>query len=430
MKNKHLTFFCILVNVLIMSAQEKSEDIDQDNPIFKIVKENKERSSKIGTFEMTKEKVSVHIDDSLIKPKVKIKKCTFEIDNGFVKDISVETEGGDNFSNSIAISLIRFRSRYNDRLYNENPNKKSQFIKLGDVLKYTCEMGNNFTPDNIKISLPEKKQVKLTERNIIVDSGDGTQRLKKESLVGLNVFKDTLIYNSDISLDDGISNLIDYRVYSDFLGLIESTTNGIVNFEAKICIPVNPTNFSGTNFYIFRSISPHVRYSRFDKEDRAIDIDSLLLPSYVVNNKIQLIQKSFVSCGVAVSVLNWNPKHSFLEFNIPFTTQFYLAEAIPGIEENITSVSYGTGLELKITRSKNFGVNIGSYVNKLRHLYNRKYMIEKIEPFNFFNACAEVFFYGGKKTDALFLRFNYTSVFGDSNNFFQFQIGYKSGLNL
>ncbi|RDI06968.1 hypothetical protein [Flavobacterium sp. AG291] len=427
MKKKYL-LLCLFLSMMTYAQEEEKTDKEK---IFTIVKENSvENKKKIGTFEMRKGSVWIRENDTVTSVQTKIKSINFEIDNGFIKDIIVETETGDKFTNSVSISLINFKSRFNDRLFCLNPNKSSRYIRLGDALDYNFVIGNNFTPDNITVSLPEKKQIMLTKRNMIVDTGDGRQKVKEEDISGLKAFKDTLVYSQEISFDDGITNLVDYRIYSDFLGLIESTTNGIVNFEAKVGIPINPSNFSDTNFYLFKSICPQVRYSRLDAEDRVVAIDSSALPLYDMKNKIELIQKSYLEAGFSLSVLNWNPKHSVLEFNIPFTTHFYLAEVIPGIKENVTAVSYGSGVELKVNRSKNFGVNIGGYVNRLRHLYNSKHLTEKIDPFNYFNTSAEVFFYGGKKMDALFLRFNYTSVFGDSNNFFQFQVGYKSGLNL
>src|SRR5690606_30313065 len=129
--------------------------------------------------------------------------------------------------------------------------------------------------------------------------------------------------------------------------------------------------------------------SRFDKEDRVIETDSVIGPEsvdYTLKNQIHLIQKSYLSCGFSIDVITWNPKNSFVEFNIPFQNYFYLGEAISGVRENITSVSYGTGLEMKVNRSKSFGINSGFYVNRLRHLYNSSYGVEKIDSFNYFSV--------------------------------------------
>lgn len=422
---KRILLLFILLSSLLMSSQEQTNNNNKDE-IVRIIKDNVSPESKIGTFTMRK---MVNLNNGGAKKGlIEIKKVQFEIEDGFIKDIVVESENY-KFSNSMPISLIKYSSRYNDKLYTLRPDDagdKHDYIKLGEVLEYSCEMGYNFSPDNVIVKLPETKQVIVKSRRIIVDDGDGTQHAEVKSLEG-NVFKDTIIYSHDIVLNDGISNLIDYRVYSDFLGLIESTVNGIVNFEAKVNIPVNSTNWS--NFYILKSINPQVRYSRFDKESRVIAIDSSVLPVFRAKNKIELLQKSYISCGASLDLVTFMPKHSFVEFNIPVQTFFYLAEIIPGIKENISSVSYGGGVEMKINRSRNFGINFGYYINRLVHLYHEKYNAEKIEPFNYFNINSEVFFYGGKKSDALFVRFNYTSVFGVSNNFFQFQIGYKSGFN-
>lgn len=441
------TLLIFLMAVFSLHAQETTTDttsVSEDatdgshvQDVYRILKDtnNNSRSNKIGVFVMQKGKINVYIEkgrNSELKGTAVLKEISFDIVDGFIKDIVAVTEDGQRYTNSVSISLIRYNSRYQDRLYNIDPSLRDNFIELGHALKYYCEIGNNYSPDNVQIKLPEVKKVQVKSRNLIIYDGNGRQTIKKEDLSNDDVYTDELEYEKAITLDDGISNLIDYRIYSDFLGLIESTTNGIVNFEARANLPLNVSNMHNTNFYIFKTIKPFVRYSRFDKEDRVIETDSVfngISNDYTVKNTMQLIQKSYLSCGFSIDVLTWNPKNSFVEFNIPFQNYFYLGEAISGIKENITSVSYGTGLEMKVNRSKSFGIDSGFYVNRLRHLYNRSYQVEEINSFNYFSVDSEVSFYGKDKGDALFLRFNYTSVFGDSNNFFQFQIGYKSGLN-
>jgi len=421
MKKIILLFFTFF----IITTVHSQEDSNYGKEVYRIIKDNGDNISKIGTFKMLRNKIKLSGSDTnmAIPDTIKIL-----VRNGFIKNITVQMDNGEVFTNTVSISLIHYSDRLNDELSNIHPLKHKEFILLGDVLKYDSEMGKNYTPDNITVTLPFNRKVKKGKYNIIIDDANGLKKIETKEGSDLE-FDNISIYSCNINLKDGITNLIDYRIYSDFLGLIETSTNGIVNFEAKVNIPINPNNISNSNFYAFKAINPQVRYSRFDKDDRVININDSLLPSFGAKNKMELVQKSFLSAGASVDLLSYNPKHSFLEFNIPFITNFYLAEIIPTDKEYITSASYGSGLELKINRSNSFGINFGYYVHRLTHLYNLQRKIEEIKPFNYYNLNAEVFFYGATTSDALFLRFNYTSVFGDSNNFFQFQIGYKSGLN-
>jgi len=421
MKKKLLLYFVFFMFVTAYSQDQS----DKGKEIYTIIKNNESKVSKIGTFTMLRNKIKI---SDLETNKAVPDTIKILVRNGFIKNITVKMDNGEVFTNMVSISLIHYSDRQNDKLYNTHPNRYEEFIRLGEVLQYDSEMGKNYTPDNITVTLPINNQVKKGKFNTIVDDVNGLKKVETKEASDLD-FRNVSIYSCNINLNDGITNLIDYRIYSDFLGLIETTTNGIVNFEAKVNIPVNPNNLPNSNFYVFRAINPQVRYSRFDKEDRVISVNDSLLPAFGVKNKIEILQKSFLSAGASVDLLSFNPKHSFLEFNIPLMANFYLAEIIPTNKEYITSASYGGGLELKINRSNSFGINFGYYIHRLTHLYNSQRQIQEIKPFNYYNLNAEVFFYGATASDALFLRFNYTSVFGDSNNFFQFQIGYKSGLN-
>lgn len=119
--------------------------------------------------------------------------------------------------------------------------------------------------------------------------------------------------------------------------------------------------------------------------------------------------------------------------NIPFKVNFNLTEAVfDALKENVTSTTYGSGLELKFSRTNNFGMTLYGYFLEVRHHYNENRQIQQIKPFTIYNTGAELFFYNKEEqsNSAVFLRFNFISQTTSSNNFFQMQIGYKSTLDL
>lgn len=371
---------------------EKEKEIDKLKKELAKYKESVHLD--IGTFEVLTDEIEVN------GKKVVIDSVDVEIKDGFIRTVRVFTNfnAGDNkkgiFINHSPVSLIRYDDNAERQLYLSTNGKYR--IDLGKVLSYVSEPGNNYTPDNnVVVLIPKQKKV--------------------------------------IRTDEGLANYIDYRVYSDFLGLIDEASNGIVNFEAQACIPIIPSNVSGMNIYFFKSIKPHFRYSRFDKEDRAIAVsnekdDGLKF----VKNKLDMLQNAFINGGFTLDVFSYDPRRTMFHMNIPFKVNFNLTEVNATTKENVTSTVYGGGMELKFSRTNNFGMTLYGYVFEVRHHYNENKTIDKVKPFSVYNVGAEMFLYKNKAdaNSAIFLRLNYLSQITSSNNFFQLQIGYKSSLNL
>lgn len=319
-----------------------------------------------------------------------------EIRDGFIRELRVFTNKG-RFTNRSPIPLFRFTERYKYEIDSDPP--FSNYIVLGEVLSYDPALGNNYTPDNVKITLKH----------------NGKEEKHR------------------LTTNEGLANYIDYRIYSDFLGLMDEDTNGIVNFEASACIPLMPSNYGNTNIYFFKALRPLIRYSRFDKEDRVITPESIGEPvtSYRINNKLDLLQRSFVNAGLTLDLFTYDPQKSLILINIPFKISFNLTEVQLLEKDNITSTNYGSGIELKVSRTNNFGMTMYGYVMEVRHHHSENKNLERINPYTIYNVGSEMFFYNSKqKSSAVFLRFNYTSKFTTSHNFFQLQIGYKSSLGL
>ena len=371
----------------LKDAEDKNKELKQELSKYK---ENVVQ--KIGTFKLVKENVSVYGKENYI---TKIDSVEVEIKDGFIRNIAVHTVKGV-FINYSPISLLQFPYKYNTELYLANPNLDN-YILIGEVLDFKAVNGNNFSPDNVNFTLKGIKEKHVLTTN------------------------------------EGLSNYIDYRIYSDFLGLVDEATNGIINFEASACIPVFPSNYKLSNTYFLKAIKPQFRYSRFDNDDRAIVTGDPVGGKFAVINRLDLIQKSFMNAGFAFELFSYDPRKSLFQLTIPVKVNFNLAEVdLNTDKDNITSSSYGSGLELKFSRTNNFGMSMHGYFMELRHHYNESSTLERIKPFTFYNIGAELFFYKKKdnSNSAIFVRFNYVSQTTSSNNFFQLQIGYKSALNI
>ncbi|WP_286926683.1 hypothetical protein [Flavobacterium sp. UBA4197] len=424
----NLLFICFLFCINGIYAQ-KEHDVKSGLTEALSAQFTKEgKSQLIGKLELTDSSTLKYTANTNPENKTKtsepesiktiIDSVLMDIVDGFIKKINVHAEGN-TYTNKYPISLINFGDRTNDRLYNKDHRQKN-YIILGDFLNYHAAIGNNYTPDNIIVKLAPK----LDEKN--------------KNKLSESISNDAILKMYYLKYNDGINKLIDYRIYSDFLGMINETTNGIINFEAKAKIPVITTNIPNKNLYVFKSVYPIVRYSRFDNKDRLIEIDtSSAITATVLTNRLNILQKSFLSCGLTTDFLYWVPKNNFIEFNIPAHICFNLAEnkaktngAILDAKENLMSLNYGAGINLIVNRSRNFMLDVGFTHSWIKHLNSYKYQLEKIPVFTVYRFSSEVSFFGDNRNNALFLRFNYTSEYSNANNFFQFQVGYKSSLNL
>lgn len=412
-----LFLFMMFLVVFSMDAQNEIKSAATEQ--LKKALTGESNTTIVGKFELLNDSILVHT----LGIYKKVDSLFININCGFIKDIDVYI-GKEKFSNNVPIPLIHYSSRTTDRLYNMDARFSDQYIILGDFLIYQNVTGNNFTTDNLVLKLSNSPTDK--EKEILKVQEGGTEK---------DITSELRVYY--LKSDESINKFIDYRIYSDFLGIIDETTNGIVNFEAKANIPLATQNINHTNFYIFKTVSPELRYSRFDNKDRLIEIDTTG-GQVNIKDKIDLIQKSFLSAGLQVEVIKYIPKNAFVEFTIPFYAHFLMAESkilqdgtlSDTQKENLTSIRYGTGINACVNRSNNFVFNLGFNFYQLQHLYREKYQMNAISHYNLYNLLSELSFVGKNTNDAVFLRFNYTSELNKPNNFFQLQVGYKSSFNL
>ncbi|MDY0780573.1 hypothetical protein [Tenacibaculum sp. IB213877] len=330
-----------------------------------------------------------------IQERWKVDKIDMYIEDGFITDISVSlfnevTNSPErrHFSNRSPISILRFH-HYNDWILWEE-NNKSKGIYLKNVLRYQHVRGNNFSPENKRVVLTRKEP------------------------------------NEILELNNNLNSFINLKVYSDFLGLINETPNGIISFEASSDIHLVPGNIG--LIHIGKKISPFVRYSRFDNDDRAIIINN-----NKIDNKLELSQKAFIVSGLDLNLLEVKLGKEYpFSFSIPVRFQLNIGEtnnSTSNSSDNINTVVWGSGISANFRKIRNFGLAISVDLNLYDHKNNSD-IIEKVKDFSTIGVNAEMYYYDStNKNSAFFLRLKTERILNNEENYASIQFGYKTALN-
>ena len=258
---KKATFLLLLALSVPIFSQTKNDTIKAiaeqavDSFMKKFEIELKEdRKVKLGTFKLINDgKAPIWVDKKVIKDSVVIDSVFMEIVNGEIIDIRAFEEKGDNsfYYNISPTNIFSFMDNPSSLLLRNNINP-SRRIKLLDIVSYDYETGKHF--------LIDQSNVRIT---------------KKDSIFPIYV-------------DNNLKSFIDFRIYSDFLGLIDESSNGIVSFEGNSTFFLNPYSL-GRYTYVFKKFQSHLRYSRFDNDDRTVSIP--------LSDTLDLRQRSFLHFG-------------------------------------------------------------------------------------------------------------------------------------
>lgn len=323
--------------------------------------------------------------------KVIIDKVSIEIRDGEIFHIEAITKNGEIYSNKNPINILK---TYNYSLTKQTPNQKGENDKnrifINDFLSIQFKVGKRYIIERANFELTKNDPIKTIE-------------------VGTN-----------------LKGVIDFRVYSDFLGLIDESSNGIASFEGNSVFYLNPFSIGRRGFnYLFKKFKAGVNYSRFDSDDSELNIP-LIEP-------LDLIQKSFLTVHTEVDVFETRLGKKFpykilgkARGNIRITETF---EDDSEDIMNTTTLGLGFGTGIEVERFSNFGVNASIFFNR----YQNNNIIENdILNFETFSVHSEAYFYVPDSDNAFFLRLKYEQGRRNlmaSSNFFNLQFGYKAELN-
>ncbi|KAB8152517.1 hypothetical protein EZY14_014010 [Kordia sp. TARA_039_SRF] len=419
---------------------EKTDELNN----FKSIKFIKKGDQKLITVETASDIVSSNYKE--VPKKAIFKSIQIELLEGGIVDSRLILESLDGkihfyFEGTDPVSLLNYSRRSpqrgaalkfshyvslnGDNIYNNQALEELR-VRYTDVLDYHPNAGNNYVPDDVSYTFPSKE--------------DDEEKTKKRRSY-------QIINNSHLQ------NVLDIRTYTDFIGLFGDEANGLFQIEGKADFFIHPFNFSKTSIYIFKKVSPYVRYSRLDKEDNFVEAlplpmpDSLNLDLYEFENrKLSILEKTNLEMG-----FNTN----FFQFRfakeIPFWISLYVPlsyhvtnvkRQVPEEETvdfdadeliNFRTFGVGIGASIELKRLNNFGLNVGFEVKKYSNVgqYEKNNIIEpsKLETKA---VNAEIFYYpNNNKSQSVFLRMRSIHDLGSSKDaFFQLQFGYRFTLGL
>lgn len=412
--------------------EEKKEGIFKDEKVNKIFEEilNTKSEAYLGDITIPKENQmfqfynkSFGITDTIYK----FKSVSFELHDGFFTDIKVlvlDENGSEHlFENKASVSVLNYSHvAPKNYLFYKHPTNQKQIVKyddyknlrvlLSDVLMYFSKPGYNFIPNDFTMELPTKDD-------------DG---------ISLNANQPV---KYKIKENTSLQNVIEFRVYTDFLGLFSDSPNGIVQFQGKGDFYIFPFRINNNkfDFRLIDKISPFVNFSRLDAEVREVETTiETNTNTITVNRNLDLIQKAYLEMGSKISVFNVK----FLK-EAPFRVigympiQYQIADIKINDEfKNIQAFVLGGGLNFEFKRFNNFGFNYSIDISK--YSFKNLNTIPNFEvPNNFsvFNNQAEIFYHpSDDKNQSIFLKLKTVKEIGNTDAFYQLQFGYRFSIGI
>lgn len=400
---------------------------DTNKFLFRKV-ENPKKSRIIKEYPQLTSESLVGVKEVIVT-HLKFHKVEIEIFEGSLVDIRAYLKDELNnvhlFENTNSLSLLRYT--FNDskmslintstQTLNPDPLKGLKCkISLNDVLRYLHIPGGNFIPDDQSLSFPLRKD-------------DGKKTNKESS----NIY--------ELRQNTSLEHVLDLRAYTDLIGLLGDSPNGVAQFEGRADFFINPFRYKNQRVFWFKKITTYGTYSRIDDDENSLSLvpknDTISQSPQTLNNSLDNIQKAYLKMGADINLLNAPGKKGMpFEFNMYLPFRYHVSRVATGGEEskNYKTLGGGFGLNLKTKRFENFQFNYS--MDAL--LYNQKSFndIENLsDPENFYvlKNEAEILYYpANSKSNSIFARFR---IFDDLNdksgsNFFQLQFGYKFSIGV
>lgn len=357
----------------------------------------------------------------------KFKSVSFELNDGFFTDIKVlvlDENGSEHlFENKASVSVINYSHvAPRNYLFYKHPTNQKQIvniaefenlrIRLSDVLMYISKPGYNYIPNDFTMELPTKDE-------------DG-------KFLNINT---PIKY--EIKENTSLQNVVEFRAYTDFLGLFSDSPNGIVQFQGKGDFYIFPfrTNFKNLDLRLLDKISPFVNFSRLDADVREVKTTiNPLTNTITVNRNLDLIQKAYLEMGSKISIFNIKFKKEAPFRLIGYVPiQYQIGDIKINNEfQNIQAFVLGGGLNFEFKRFNNFGFNYSVDLSKYRFKnYNTLTNFESPDNFCVFNNQAEIFYHpSDDKNQSIFLKLKTVKKLGEADSFFQLQFGYRFSIGI
>jgi hypothetical protein len=311
-----------------------------------------------------------------------VDRVTLNMDDGYIMDINVFAEGKQftNFRAPIGVCQQRFEYQL-DKLVNiENSN---EYIWFNEVLH----------EDSL------------------------TSYVAADGFYQLTPTVNKLVLYRKV----GVNTVLDIRLFTDALGLLGTSSNGIVQTDVRLKQSIHRENYRNKFAWSFQYVKATFNASKFTDNSRYVDSATL--------SRTALIEKSFLNAEVATDLIHWNLSHKSINLGY--------VDVGGGLHETSVTHSGDTTTVLTTEWFIEAGVNIKQSDNTGFNLYAR--WIDNFSPQTpwnnnskgrvFIKAGAEVFWNPwNNEANRLFARMNYlvaTKQTDKPNDFFQLQIGYS-----
>ncbi len=329
-----------------------------------------------------------------------IHNVVINVSEGLIDYIKVTMDDGSYFTNVDApIHILGIQKRFDDELVNL---ASGEYILLRSAVDFISEKRFNFFPSS------------------------GTYHLNNNEKTPLNEYK--------VYANAGLNSFVDVRVFTDLLGTLDNQPNGLLQIEAKSKIFLHRENLQNKFMYMFYGLEPSINISKLDSKYDTIKLQDQLQKTI---NRMDLLQRSFLSVGMKLNMYRWDfrPSNS-IYFNggyVFHTGNISVRNAANSKDSIITkgtlhSPYFEFGLSSK--RLNNFGFD-GDIRYLLQKLNENKYFTNT--GYNtLMNFAVTMFFYpGSKPKDKFFVRFSNFLNFDDrTEDFYQLQFGYSLNVKL
>ncbi len=355
----------------------------------------KSEKKAIGYFSLKSKLVKVSTKDISDTSKhfdkmIEIKRVEIVLADGCIakKGIMVELFDGRIFRNNRApISVYQLNRRTTDILELQD-NRERTYISLGDLLSYNYS-GKFHYPDETSASL---SPVKMTDS----------------------------IFNF-LTIND----LIEVSIYTDLLGLVGRTPNGLLQTQISGDFITNTRNFKNQDIIAFNFIRPYFRLTKFDS--RFAQVDPTFLKNDSLINRLHLNQIAYLQAGLKINLFSTGlGPNQQLRMNLGTDVSLTSADSL--FKRDITTVNYYPEIEYRVNRLENFGIE-----TSMKWLFQN---VSKNSPFVnkagiwIFNPQVTVYYYPfGNIGSKIYVRYaNYAEINEGKYNFSQFQFGFKTNL--
>lgn len=232
-----------------------------------------------------------------------------------------------------------------------------------------------------------------------------------------------------LAINTNLNSYIDYRVYTDLLGLLGKTGNGLIQTEISSVITYNNFPIS-RRFFMFNHFKPYFNFSKFDSKFAYQSVQDSISDTYPIN-RILFNQLAYLDVGLSFNILTikfFQHTADVLHAGVDFKYSD-IKRGLSGEQQTLNAFAYYVGTSAQLKKYKNFGLDL-----TLR-FYNQRIQNKEVSESVYFDpylyADFSLFYHPkGNQNNSIFLRFRSLNEAATRDYFTQLQVGYKSKLNI